>query len=130
MGKTKNKKIKIKQGRLEAREARMGYLFLLPWLIGVVVFLLFPLGQSFYYMWFNIRITPLATKFTWVGTGNFTQIWLENPEFPKQLVTYIWQTIVEVPVIVVFALIIAIMLNGKIKCKAFSGLYSSSRLSS
>lgn len=61
MGKTKNKKIKIKQGRLEAREARMGYLFLLPWLIGVVVFLLFPLGQSFYYMWFNIRITPLAT---------------------------------------------------------------------
>ena len=49
MGKTKNKKIKIKQGRLEAREARMGYLFLLPWLIGVVVFLLFPLGQSFYY---------------------------------------------------------------------------------
>ena len=119
MGKTKNKKIKIKQGRLEAREARMGYLFLLPWLIGVVVFLLFPLGQSFYYMWFNIRITPLATKFTWVGTGNFTQIWLENPEFPKQLVTYIWQTIVEVPVIVVFALIIAMMLNGKIKCKAF-----------
>ena len=46
MGKTKNKKIKIKQGRLEAREARMGYLFILPWLIGVVAFLLFPLGQS------------------------------------------------------------------------------------
>ncbi len=115
----KLKKPKIKQGRLEAREARVGYLFVLPWIIGVLAFLIYPLGQSFYYMWYNIRITPLQTKFIWVGTGNFTQIWLENPEFPKQLVTYIWQTIVEVPVIVVFALIIAMMLNGKIKCKAF-----------
>lgn len=115
----KEKKPKIKLGKLEKREARMGYLFVLPWIIGVLVFLLWPLGQSFYYMWFNIRITPLETKFIYVGTQNFTQIWLENPEFPQQLVTYIWQTIVEVPVITVFALIIAIMLNGNIKMKGF-----------
>lgn len=115
----KQKKPKIKLGKLEAREARVGYLFVLPWIIGVLMFLLIPLGQSFYYMWFNIRITPLATKYTFVGTGNFTQIWMENPEFPQQLATYIWQTIVEVPIIVVFALIIAMMLNDKIHCKAF-----------
>ncbi len=115
----KQKKPKIKPGRLEAREARMGYFFVLPWVIGVLAFLMIPLGQSFYYMWFNIRITPLATKFIYVGTGNFTQIWLENPEFPQQLVTYVWQTIVEVPIIVVFALIIAMMLNDKIKLKGF-----------
>lgn len=113
----KQKKPKIKPGKLGKREARMGYLFVLPWLIGVAVFLLYPLGQSFRYMWYNIRITPLETKFIFVGTQNFTQIWLENPEFPQQLVTYIWQTIVEVPIIVVFALIIAMMLNGKIKCR-------------
>ena len=118
-GKKKQPKPKYKLGRLEKREARAGYLFILPWLIGVVLFLLYPLAQSFYYMWYNIRITPLGTKFSFVGTGNFTQIWLENPEFPQQLVTYIWQTIVEVPVIVVFALIIAIMLNGKIRLRGF-----------
>ncbi|MDE5817972.1 MAG: sugar ABC transporter permease [Lachnospiraceae bacterium] len=115
----KQKKPKIKLGKLEKREARMGYLFVAPWIIGVLLFLLIPLGQSFYYMWFNIRITPLATVYNYVGTQNFTQIWLENPEFPQQLVTYIWQTIVQVPVIVVFALLIAIMLNGKIKCRGF-----------
>ena len=72
----KQKKRKIKLGKLETREARVGYLFVLPWIIGVLAFLVYPLGQSFYYMWFNIRITPLATKFTYVGLGNFTQIWL------------------------------------------------------
>ncbi len=115
----KQKKPKVKPGRLEKREARMGYLFVAPWLIGVFVFLLYPLGQSFRYMWYNIRITPVETKFIWYGTKNFSQIWLENAEFPQGLVTYVWQTLVEVPIIVVFALIIAIMLNGKIKMRAF-----------
>ncbi len=113
----KIKKPKVKLGKLERREARAGWLFVLPWVIGVAAFMLYPLCQSFYYMWFNIRITPLGTKFVPVGTGNFTQIWLENPEFPQQIVTYLWQTIVEVPIIVVFALLIAIMLNGNIKCR-------------
>ncbi|SER63930.1 carbohydrate ABC transporter permease [Butyrivibrio fibrisolvens] len=115
----KEKKPRIKLGKLESREARMGYLFVAPWLVGVLAFLLIPLAQSFYYMWYNIRITPNGMKFTFLGTGNFTQIWLENPEFPQQLVTYIWQTLIEVPIIVVFALMIAIMLNGKIVARGF-----------
>ncbi len=117
--KAKEKKVKIKQGKLARREARMGYFFILPWLIGIVLFLLYPLGQSFRYIWYNIRITPRGTKFNFIGTGNFTQIWMEDPEFPQQLVTYIWQTIVEVPIIVVFSLLIAMMLNQKIKGRSF-----------
>ena len=115
----KVKKPKGKIGKLERKEALAGYAFIAPWLIGVLLFMLYPLGQSFYYMWFNIRITPLETKFNYVGTGNFTQIWLENPEFPQQIVTYLWQTILEVPIIVVFALMIAMMLNGNIRLKGF-----------
>ena len=115
----KVKKPKVKIGKLERKEALAGYAFIAPWIIGVLLFMLYPLGQSFYYMWFNIRITPLETKFNYVGTGNFTQIWLENPEFPQQIVTYLWQTILEVPIIVVFALMIAMMLNGQIRFKGF-----------
>ncbi|MCH5269188.1 MAG: ABC transporter permease subunit [Lachnospiraceae bacterium] len=115
----KVKKPKGKIGKLERKEALAGYAFIAPWIIGVLLFMLYPLGQSFYYMWFNIRITPLGTNFNYVGTGNFTQIWLENPEFPQQIVTYLWQTILEVPIIVVFALMIAMMLNGQIRFKGF-----------
>lgn len=110
---------KIKLGKLEKREAIAGYAFISPWIIGVLLFLVYPLGVSFYYMWFNIRITPLKTVFSFVGSQNFTQIWMENPEFPQQLVTYLGQTIISVPIIVVFALMIAIMLNGKVKFKGF-----------
>lgn len=120
MTEKRQKKPKIKLGKLEKRDARMGYLFIAPWLVGVVLFLIYPLAQSFRYIWYNIRITPKEIKFIPVGTQNITQIWFENEEFTKDLFTYIWQTIVEVPIIVVFALIIAIMLNGKIR---FKGLF-------
>ncbi len=104
---------------LEKKEAVNGYFFILPWIIGLILFTLVPLAQSFYYMWYNIRITPLGMTMKFVGTQNFTQIWGENPEFPQQLVTYIAETIIQVPIIVVFALIIAIMLNGKIHLRGF-----------
>lgn len=110
---------KLKSGRLEKREARMGYLFILPWIIGAIIFLAYPLGTSVWYAMNNIRITPLGRNFVFLGYGNFTQILLQDPEFPVELVDYILSTVISAPIIVVFALIIAMMLNQKIKGKGF-----------
>ena len=115
----KVKKPKIKLGKLEKREARVGWAFVSPWIIGLIAFTLYPLAVSFRYMFYNIRITPLGTNFKYLGLGNFTQIYREDFEFFEEIIKYLWQTAVEVPILVVFALIIAIMLNGKIKCKGF-----------
>ena len=109
----------LKTGRLTKKEALIGLLFILPWIIGALVFLLYPLGTSFWYALNNIRMTPLGKTFTFVGYGNFTQILLSDKEFPMELINYLVSTIVSVPVIVVFALIIAMMLNVNIKGKAF-----------
>lgn len=110
---------KIKPGRLEKRESRMGLVFMLPWFIGFAVFLAYPLLTSFWYALNNIRITPLGKIFTFVGYGNFTQILLQDPEFPVELVDYVLSTLISAPIIVVFALIIAMMLNQDIKGRGF-----------
>ena len=111
---------KIKPGRLERREANMGLLFIIPWFIGAALFLAYPLGMSFWYALNNIRINPLqGLTFTFVDTGNFTEILLADAEFPTMLVDYILTTVISAPIIVVFALIIAIMLNQNIKGKGF-----------
>ena len=115
----KVKKPRISAGKLARREAMAGYLFVLPWMIGVVIFLLRPLFTSFQFSLNNIRITPKGRMFNFVGYQNYTQIWLEDPEFPVELMGYMWSTLLSVPVIVVFALIIAMLLNGKIHMKSF-----------
>ena len=110
----KNRK-KVKPGRLAKREAMVGIAFISPWIIGALMFLVYPLAMSFWYSLNNIRITPLGQFFNYVGIGNFTQILMVDTEFPLELADYVISTIVSVPVIVVFALMIAIMLNQDIK---------------
>ena len=109
----------LKSGKLEKRYANMGLIFMILWFIGAAVFLAYPLGSSIWYSLNNIRITPLGNVFTFVGQGNFTQILLQDPDFLVQLVDYLTSTIISTPIIVVFALIIAMMLNMKIKGKGF-----------
>lgn len=113
----KQKPVKIKTGRLAKREALMGLLFITPWIVGALAFLAYPLITSFSYALNNIRIRPQGMNFKFVGYGNFTQILMSDQEFPTQMVQYVVSTIISVPIIVVFALMISIMLNQKIKGK-------------
>ena len=110
---------KIKPGRLERREANMGLLFMIPWFIGAVLLLAYPLGMSLWYALNNIRITPQGMVLTFKGYANFTEILLADADFPVELVDYILSTVISAPIIVVFALIIAMMLNQPIKGKGF-----------
>ncbi len=115
--KRKRKGPKGKVGKLARKEAIAGLGFVLPWIIGAIAFLAYPLGASFWYALNNIRITPLGKTFKFIKFGNFTQILLSDAAFPTQLIEYLVSTIISVPIIVVFALIIAMLLNGKIKFK-------------
>ena len=112
-------RIRVTRGPLEKQEARAGMLFVLPWIIGAAVFLLYPLGMSLWYSLNNIRLTSEGMKFTFLAQGNFTQILLSDPDFLPDLVDYLLSTVVSVPVIVVFALMIALMLNEKIRGRSF-----------
>lgn len=116
--KVKPKKVKHKKvGRLAKKEALMGYIFVSPWIIGAIFFLLLPLIQSFQYSLAKIKITPKGKVIQFIGYENFTQILLEDAEYPVALISYFWKTVFSVPIIVVFALLIAMFLNQKIRCK-------------
>lgn len=121
--KVQSKKIQLRKvqpkkvGRLAKKEALMGYIFVSPWIIGAIFFLLLPLIQSFQYSLAKIKITPKGKVIQFIGYENFTQILLEDAEYPVALISYFWKTVFSVPIIVVFALLIAMFLNQKIRCK-------------
>ena len=58
---------KIKPGQLERRENAIGYLFILPWLIGILVLVLWPMVQSFGYSLNKIRLLPQGMAKLYVG---------------------------------------------------------------
>ena len=111
------KEIKRKTSKLKRRESLMGYIFVLPWIIGVITFLIIPLFQSFYYALCNVKITPKGKVFNFIKFQNFTDIFRIDPLFLPDLIGYLLDTLLSVPVIVVFSLIIAMLLNGKMRGK-------------
>lgn len=99
------------------RTTLYGYLFILPWLIGFLALVLYPMIQSFYYSLNDMRITPVGLEFVYTGINNYLDVWLQDMFFLQELLGFSVDTLFRVPVIVVFALLIAMLLNQNIKFK-------------
>ena len=97
------------------RKTIYGYLFILPWLIGFLTLVLWPIIQSIYFSLNNMRITPIGLQYNFVGLKNYLDVWLKDMFFVQELLQFLLNTALRVPVIVVFALMIALLLNENIK---------------
>lgn len=89
-----------------------GYLFISPWLIGFLLLSLWPILQSLYLSFTNYSLLDAPQ---WVGLDNYKHIFTNDAVFRKSLtVTFIF-VFISVPLKLSFSLLIAIMLNRKIR---------------
>ncbi|MGL4373040.1 MAG: carbohydrate ABC transporter permease, partial [Turicibacter sp.] len=105
---------------LKKKDQMFGYLFILPWLIGILIFVAWPMIQSIMFAFHNVKLLPTGRELQFVGFQHFSDIWLKDMFFITRLTQFFLNTILRVPVIVVFALIIAILINQKIR---FQGVF-------
>ena len=99
-----------------------GYLFVLPWIVGFVIFFAYPLYQSLRYATSNVRVTGQGIRMEAAGMENFSYIFTRDIYFVERLRAFFVNTVLSLPVILVFSLIIAMLINQKIKMK---GLFRS-----
>ncbi|WP_029689401.1 sugar ABC transporter permease [Thermoanaerobacter sp. A7A] len=95
-----------------------GYIFAAPWIIGFFIFTAYPIFYSLYLSFNKVKITAdsgIITQF--VKFDNYKYAFFTDVSFLNALVTFFIQLILSVPIIVVFALIISLLLNSKIKFK-------------
>jgi multiple sugar transport system permease protein len=97
--------------RLRAKEAgrdnKAGYLFLLPWLIGLVVITIGPMIASLYLSFTNYSLIQ-APK--WVGLDNYARMLTDERLHNSLKVTFIY-VLVSTPLQLAVALAIALLLN-------------------
>lgn len=97
---------KTKRGPSRRTNQRSGYLFLLPWFIGML-FTIIPFFASLYLAFTDYN---LFTEPNFVGLANF-QAMFEDPRLLQSLkVTFIY-TFVSVPISLAVALLVALVLN-------------------
>jgi ABC-type sugar transport system permease subunit len=108
--------IKIKITR-KNREAFYGLLFISLWIVGYLIFTLYPMFYSLYLSfqtaYYNLQ-TGLIT--TYVGFQNYLNIFRSQTLLPL-FGTYLGRMIISVPLVVVFSIMIAVLINNPIKMK-------------
>ncbi len=102
---------------LEKRKAIAGWGFISPWIIGFALFLAYPFIKSIS-MSFS-KITDISTlDSVFVGFNNFLYAFTVDINFLPMFLKTVTSTLIWTPVIVIFSLFIAVLINGKIRGKA------------
>lgn len=89
-----------------------GTMFLAPWLFGLFAFMVFPIGFSLYMSFNQVRIVPDGLDIEYRGLTYYKQILFENGSILyNHLIPFLQESLIMIPIIVIFALLVAIMLN-------------------
>jgi multiple sugar transport system permease protein len=105
--------------RVSARgreDLRNGLLFASPWLIGLVVFIAYPIAASLYYSFCSYDAIRPAR---WVGLRNYQQMLFDDPLFWKSLGNTLYMAAFGLPIGLVASLGVALLLNQKVRGIAF-----------
>lgn len=97
----------------------VAYLFLFPWLIGFLVLTAYPMFMSLYLSMTDYNISKHLSEANFIGLGNYITMFTNDPKFIKSLQVTFTYVFVSVPLKLVFALIVAVIMNQKIRFVSF-----------
>ena len=101
---------------MQQRRARTGYLFILPFIIGFVLFMLRPMIQSLTMSFNNVTLVPgKGFNLSWVGLDNYRTAFLVDPNFNQYLLDEISRMGVNTIATLVLSFVIAVILNQDFK---------------
>jgi ABC-type sugar transport system permease subunit len=106
---------------MAGKNAVSGYLFIMPFIIGFVLFLAYPLYQGVRMAFSEVRLVPAESRFElqWSGLDNINRALFVDAEFTRAMVEEIGDMLLLVPAVVVFSLFIAILLNRSFAGRGF-----------
>ena len=113
----------------ERRKALYGYGFIAVWLVGTILWFLIPLAESLCYCFMdNDKLKPQKGGMNkeWLPfkdgewLKNFRYAFRVDPHFKQNLLSVLKDTLYQTPMILIFSLFIAVILNQKFKGRGFA----------
>ncbi|MCH5340632.1 MAG: sugar ABC transporter permease [Acetatifactor sp.] len=112
------KRQKNKLAGLQRRKAVSGYLFIAPFIIGFLLFMVQPLCQSLYMSFCNVQLGAGSFDPVWRGLFNFDYAFRVDPEYVRLLTEELTRMAIYSVSIMVFSFFVALVLNQKFKGRA------------
>lgn len=94
----------------ETKKRYVGFLFILPWMIGLLCFFIRPLVESILYSIGNLNMSD-GFSLKIVGFEHYMRAFTQDSRFLPMLAESIPDALYQVPIIVIFSLFLAILIN-------------------
>jgi len=106
-------KLKLRRmSRVERRQLFFGLLFASPWLLGFLLWTVYPMISSIYY---SFTRYDLLRPPVYIGLNNFKDIFFSDPRIGNVVKNTLFYVFLSVPLSTITALLVAMLLNTKIK---------------
>ena len=109
---------KKKLAGLQKRKAIAGYLFISPFIIGFLAFMVKPFFQSLYMSFCDVQLGSSIFEPIWQGITNYKFAFTVDPEYNRLLVEEITRMMIYSLAIMVFSFFVALILNQEFKGRA------------
>ena len=108
-----------KSRSIESRHSRNGFLFILPWLIGVCLFFIRPLLQTVAFSFAKVSVDLGGFHMKFAGLDNYKYALFESPEYLNNLLDSLTEFSYQIPIILILSFIVAVVLNSRFKGRSF-----------
>lgn len=112
------KKQKNKLAGLQKRKAISGYLFISPFILGFLLFMVKPLFQSLYMSFCNVDLGAGKVNPIYIGIANYKTAFLVDPDYVRLLTEELARMFIYSLAIMVFSFFVALILNQKFAGRA------------
>ncbi len=106
-----SKKVK---SRTRLKHNLEAYTFVAPFVIGMFAFFIYPLGFALTISFGKLEIVKSGNAFTFLGFQNYIDAFVKDAEYSRVFASSIADTVINTPLIVLFSLVLAVILNKKI----------------
>lgn len=106
---------KRKSVTLERKDSLAGFLFTLPWLIGLIYFFVYPFILDVFYSFNDVSFESGSMKYTAVGWTNYYNVFTSSPDFIRGFFESIGGIFIDTVFITFFAIFIALILKSEFK---------------
>lgn len=103
----------------KSRDTLVGLSFIGIWVIGFIGLTLIPLIQTFVYSFQSVNITVDGIVATSIKFENYRQLFQLDLNFMDLVRMFVQEIFIYVPIIIVFSMLVAVILNQKIRFKGF-----------
>lgn len=97
----------------EQKRKRLGLLFISPFIVGAVFFLLIPIFTSIVYSFSSLQVGATGYELHFLGIENYRKLLLVDPTYRQVLLSSLGDAAFNVPIAVIFSFFIASILNAK-----------------